>query len=64
MKYLKHYWIDVNTGAYTCTENPIEKRHLEAEFPGLDVKAWMHNASLRTLHKLSTLLTKSPVQVL
>lgn len=43
MKYLKHYWINTNTGAYACTENPIEKRHPEAEFPGLDVKAWMHD---------------------
>ncbi len=43
MQYLKHYWINVNTGSYACTENPVEKRHPEVEFPGLDVKIWMHD---------------------
>ncbi len=43
MKYLKHYWISVIDGGYCCHENPVEKRHPEAEFPGLDVKIWMHD---------------------
>jgi hypothetical protein len=43
MKYLKHYWICVNTGNYCYCESPVEKRHPEAEFPGLDVKIWMHD---------------------
>ena len=43
MKYLKHYWISVVNGGYCCHENPVEKRHPEAEFPGLDVKIWMHD---------------------
>ena len=41
MQYLKHYWIDINKEFYNCTENPVEKRHPEVEFPGLDVKIWM-----------------------
>ena len=41
MQYIKHYWINVNTGTYSCGDNPVEKRHPEAEFPGLDVKIWM-----------------------
>ena len=43
MKYLKHYWICVHTGNYMCANNPVEKRHPEAEFPGLDVRIWMHD---------------------
>lgn len=43
MKYLKHYWISVVNGGYCCHENPVEKRHPEAEFPGLDVRIWMHD---------------------
>ncbi len=43
MKYLKHYWIDIKTGNYISDSNPIEKRHPEAEFPGLDVQIWMHD---------------------
>lgn len=43
MKYLKHYWISVVDGGYCCHENPVEKRHPEAEFPGLDVRIWMHD---------------------
>lgn len=43
MKYIKHYWISVTTGTYCAHENPVEKRHPEAEFPGLDVKIWMHD---------------------
>jgi hypothetical protein len=43
MKYLKHYWIDCHNNGYCCHENPIEKRHPESEYPGLDVKAWMHD---------------------
>jgi hypothetical protein len=43
MKYLKHYWISVVDGGYCCHENPVLKRHPEAEFPGLDVKIWMHD---------------------
>jgi hypothetical protein len=43
MQYLKHYWVNVNTGEYAVNENPVEKRHPEVEFPGLDVKIWMHD---------------------
>ena len=43
MQYLKHYWINTNTGNYAVTENPVEKRHPELEFPGLAVKIWMHD---------------------
>ena len=43
MQYLKHYWININTGTYSSDSNPVEKRHPEAEFPGLDVKIWMHD---------------------
>ena len=43
MKYLKHYWICVHSGNYMCGNNPVEKRHPEAEFPGLDVRIWMHD---------------------
>jgi hypothetical protein len=43
MQYLKHYWISVVDGGYCCHENPVEKRHPEAEFPGLDVRIWMHD---------------------
>ena len=43
MKYLKHYWICVQDGNYCCEDNPVEKRHPEAEFPGLDVRIWMHD---------------------
>jgi hypothetical protein len=43
MQYLKHYWICVQDGNYCCEDNPVEKRHPEAEFPGLDVRIWMHD---------------------
>ena len=43
MKYLKHYWICVHSGNYMCGNNPVERRHPEAEFPGLDVRIWMHD---------------------
>lgn len=43
MKYLKHYWVNCHSEAYCCHENPVEKRHPEAEYPGLDVKVWMHD---------------------
>jgi len=43
MKYLKHYWICVHSGNYMCGNNPVEKRHPEAEFPGLDVRIWMND---------------------
>jgi hypothetical protein len=43
MQYLKHYWININTGTYSSDSNSVEKRHPEAEFPGLDVKIWMHD---------------------
>ena len=43
MQYLKHYWIHAHSGTYCCEDNPVEKRHPEAEFPGLDVKIWMHD---------------------
>jgi hypothetical protein len=45
MQYIKHYWINVNTGTYSCGDNPVEKRHPEAEFPGLGVKIWMKDES-------------------
>ena len=44
MKYLKHYWKSTETGNYLTTENGIHKRHPEAEFAGLDVQVWMHDA--------------------
>lgn len=44
MKYLKHYWVDLNTEKYCVKSNSIEKRHPEKEFPGLDVKIWMHDS--------------------
>ena len=37
MKYLKHYWICVKDETFCWADNPVEKRHPEAEFPGLDV---------------------------
>jgi hypothetical protein len=43
MQYLKHYWIHAHSGTYCCEDNPVEKRHPEVEFPGLDVKIWMHD---------------------
>ena len=43
MQYLKHYWIHAHSGTYCCEDNPVEKRHPEAEFPGLDVKIWMND---------------------
>jgi hypothetical protein len=43
MKYLKHYWIYLGDGSYCCLENKIPKRHPEEEFPGLNVKIWMHD---------------------
>ena len=43
MQYLKHYWIHAHSGTYCCEDNPVEKRHPEAEFPGLGVKIWMHD---------------------
>jgi len=44
MKYLKHYWKSTETGQYLTTANSIHKRHPEAEFSGLDVQIWMHDA--------------------
>jgi len=44
MKYLKHYWKSTETGDYLTTENTIHKRHPEAEFAGLDVQIWLHDA--------------------
>ena len=44
MKYLKHYWKSTETGEYLTTVNTIHKRHPEAEFAGLDVQIWMHDA--------------------
>ena len=44
MKYLKHYWKSTETGNYLTTANSIHKRHPEAEFTGLDVQVWMHDA--------------------
>ena len=44
MKYLKHYWKSTETNEYLTTANSIHKRHPEAEFAGLDVQIWMHDA--------------------
>ena len=44
MKYLKHYWKSTETGDYLTTANTIHKRHPEAEFAGLDVQIWLHDA--------------------
>ena len=44
MKYLKHYWKSTETGDYLTTANTIHKRHPEAEFAGLDVQVWTHDA--------------------
>ena len=44
MKYLKHYWKSTETGDYLTTVNTIHKSHPEAEFAGLDVQIWMHDA--------------------
>ena len=44
MKYLKHYWKSTESGDYLTTANSIHKRHPEAEFAGLDVQIWMHDA--------------------
>ena len=44
MKYLKHYWKSTETGNYLTTSNSIHKRYPEAEFAGLDVQIWMHDA--------------------
>ena len=44
MKYLKHYWKSTETGDYLTTVNTIQKRHPEAEFAGLDVQIWLHDA--------------------
>jgi len=44
MKYLKHYWKSTETGNYLTTANTIHKRHPEAEFAGLNVQIWMHDA--------------------
>ena len=44
MKYLKHYWKSTTSGNYLTTANSIDKRHPEAEFAGLDVQIWMHDA--------------------
>ena len=46
MQYLKHYWIHAHSGTYCCEDNPVEKRHPEAEFPGLDVRIWMHDENV------------------
>ena len=44
MKYLKHYWKSTTSGDYLTNANSIDKRHPEAEFAGLDVQIWMHDA--------------------
>lgn len=43
MQYIKHYWVSVEDGTYCCHENITQKRHPEEEFPGLDVKVWLHD---------------------
>ena len=42
MKYLKHYWISKD-GSWATATNPVEKRHPEAQYAGLDVRVWMHD---------------------
>ena len=45
MKYLKHYWKSTNPlESILLLLIDIHKRHPEAEFPGLDVQIWMHDA--------------------
>jgi len=41
-KYLKHYW--KNGGSWLTTSNVVGQTHPEAEFPGLDVRIWMHDS--------------------
>jgi hypothetical protein len=43
MKYLKHYWISKD-GSWATATNPVEKRHPEADYPGLGVKIWMRDS--------------------
>lgn len=44
MQYIKHYWVNCSSDCYCCEENPVEKRHPEVEYPGLDVKIWAHDS--------------------
>lgn len=44
MKYIKHYWISKLTGKYLVADNDsINARHPDVEFPGLNVKYWLHD---------------------
>jgi len=45
MQYIKHYWINTNTGNYSSDSNPVERRHPEKEFPGLGVKIWLQDVA-------------------
>ena len=42
MQYIKHYFVDADTGSYCCetSSNPKYKRHPANEYAGLDVKVW------------------------
>ncbi len=42
MQYIKHYFVDADTGLYCCetSSNPKYKRHPIKEYAGLDVKVW------------------------
>ena len=42
MQYIKHYFVDADTGLYCCetSSNPKYKRHPTKEYAGLDVKVW------------------------
>ena len=43
MQYIKHYYVDADTGSYCCetSSNPKYKRHPVNEYAGLDVKVWL-----------------------
>jgi hypothetical protein len=44
MAYIKHYWL-TEGGAWAVTENPPHSQHHpEDEYPGLDVKLWLHDS--------------------
>jgi len=43
MQYIKHYYVDADTGSYCCetSSNPKYKRHPINEYAGLAVKVWL-----------------------
>lgn len=45
MKYVKHYYVDDNSGVFCCeATQPAYKRHPWKEYAGLDVKIWLTDA--------------------